>query len=137
MSLEQVIMYSLTIIYSFLVLIRECMQMVRLRGRYWRVRRRESRPSQLCDGVHGRHETVEVGRSRIKMHYVSQGDPDGQIVLFLHGFPECWFSWRYQLHFFGSKSGFLAIAPDMRGYGDSDKPNGVDKYDVDFIVSGD
>lgn len=137
MNVEKVVMYSLTIVYSLIALIKECIELVRIGSRCWDVKRRERRPSQLNDPVHGNHGKMNLPRQGVKLHYVSKGDPKGKILLFIHGFPECWFSWRYQLQYFGSKSGFLAIAPDMRGYGDSDKPNGVDKYDVDLIVSGD
>lgn len=48
-------------------------------------------------------------------------------MLFLHGFPESWYSWRKQIRVF-SEAGYRAIAPDLRGYGDTDAPKGVEKY---------
>jgi pimeloyl-ACP methyl ester carboxylesterase len=44
-----------------------------------------------------------------------------------HGFPECWYSWRYQLAAL-SAAGFHAVAPDMRGYGQSDRPEAIDQF---------
>src|SRR5689334_16833031 len=48
---------------------------------------------------------------------------DVPLVVFLHGFPEFWWSWRHQLRAF-AKAGYWAVAPDMRGYNESDKPDG-------------
>ena len=49
------------------------------------------------------------------------------LILFLHGFPESWYSWRHQLVFFQEKP-FLAVAPDMRGYGSTSQPHEVEAY---------
>ena len=55
----------------------------------------------------------------IRMHYVSQGS--GPLVVLLHGFPEYWYSWRLQIPFLADL-GYTVVAPDLRGYNDSDKP---------------
>lgn len=55
----------------------------------------------------------------IRIHYVTQGT--GPLVVLLHGFPEFWYSWRYQIPFLASL-GYTVVAPDLRGYNDSDKP---------------
>lgn len=65
------------------------------------------------------------------MHYVEQGE--GFPVLLLHGFPELWYSWRYQIPALAG-AGFRAIAPDLRGYGETDKPEGVTSYDIHHLV---
>lgn len=54
-------------------------------------------------------------------------------VLFLHGFPEFWYAWRRQLEVFGA--GRVAAALDMRGYGQSDKPQDVNAYRVPNLVA--
>lgn len=66
----------------------------------------------------------------IRLHYVEQGD--GYPVLLLHGFPELWYSWRHQIPALAA-SGFRAIAPDLRGYGESDKPHPVEAYRIQEI----
>ncbi len=66
----------------------------------------------------------------VKLHYVSAGK--GQLIIFLHGFPEFWYEWKNQLLEFGKDH--LAVAPDMRGYNLSDKPAGVDSYQMKHLV---
>ena len=68
----------------------------------------------------------------IRMHYVTAGE--GPLILFLHGFPEFWYSWRYQIPFFAKKH-FEVVAPDMRGYGDTEKPNEISEYKIDKVVN--
>jgi len=75
------------------------------------------------------HRFVET--NGIRMHYVEQGQ--GFPVLLLHGFPELWYSWRYQIPALAS-AGFRAIAPDLRGYGETDKPEGIEYYDIHHLV---
>jgi pimeloyl-ACP methyl ester carboxylesterase len=57
--------------------------------------------------------------NNIRLHYVIQGT--GPLVVLLHGFPEFWYSWRNQIPFLASL-GYTVVAPDLRGYNDSDKP---------------
>ena len=64
------------------------------------------------------------------MGYVEAGDPTGQPVLLLHGFPEFWYSWRFQLAAL-AQAGFRAIAPDQRGYNRTDK---TPPYDIDTVT---
>ena len=76
------------------------------------------------------HRFVET--NGIRMHFVEQGD--GFPILFLHGFPELWYSWRYQIPALAG-AGFRAIAPDMRGYGETDKLEGIEAYDIHHLVA--
>jgi pimeloyl-ACP methyl ester carboxylesterase len=61
------------------------------------------------------------------LHVAEQGE--GPLVILCHGFPECWYSWRHQLPAL-AKAGFRAVAPDLRGYGPSDRPEGAEKYTI-------
>ena len=61
----------------------------------------------------------------VRLHYVSQGE--GPLVILLHGFPEHWYSWRYQIGPLAD-AGLRVVAPDLRGYNLSDKPRGG--YDI-------
>ena len=56
----------------------------------------------------------------IRIHYVRQGK--GPLVVLLHGFPEFWYAWRFQISFL-AECGYTVVAPDLRGYNDSDKPH--------------
>jgi pimeloyl-ACP methyl ester carboxylesterase len=71
--------------------------------------------------------------NNIRMHYAEMGD--GPHVLLCHGFPESWYSWRHQIRALAD-AGFHAIAPDMRGYGQTDRPAAVEAYDI-FQLTGD
>ena len=63
----------------------------------------------------------------------SQVPADVPLIVFLHGFPELWWSWRHQLRAFAD-AGFWAVAPDMRGYNESDKPEGVASYELEELA---
>ncbi|KAK2419062.1 epoxide hydrolase A [Trifolium repens] len=79
------------------------------------------------------HRTVEV--NGIKMHIAEKGNKQGPVVLFLHGFPELWYSWRHQIAALSSL-GYRAVAPDLRGFGDTDAPSSVSSY-TGFHIVGD
>lgn len=68
----------------------------------------------------------------IRLHYVECGSGNGLVIL-LHGFPECWYSWRHQLPVLGER--YHAVAPDMRGYNLSDKPAGIHSYGIESLVN--
>jgi alpha-beta hydrolase superfamily lysophospholipase len=69
------------------------------------------------------HGIVET--NGIRMHIVEQGS--GPTVLLCRGFPECWYSWRHQLSALAAAD-FHAVAPDMRGYGQTDALQEIDRY---------
>jgi alpha-beta hydrolase superfamily lysophospholipase len=75
------------------------------------------------------HRMVEV--NGIRLHVAEQGE--GPLVILCHGFPECWYSWRHQLPAL-AKAGFRAVAPDLRGYGRSDRPEDVEKYTILYDI---
>jgi pimeloyl-ACP methyl ester carboxylesterase len=70
-------------------------------------------------------EHRSIDSNGIRMHVAEQGD--GPPVLLCHGFPESWYSWRHQLAAL-AEAGFRAVAPDMRGYGQTDRPEAIDQY---------
>lgn len=67
----------------------------------------------------------------IRMHLAELGA--GPLVLLCHGFPESWYSWRHQLVALAD-AGFRAVAPDMRGYGQTDRPAEIEKYTLLHLV---
>ncbi|XP_057751807.1 uncharacterized protein LOC130969905 [Arachis stenosperma] len=79
------------------------------------------------DGIE--HRTVNV--NGINMHIAEKGE--GPLILFIHGFPDLWYSWRHQIAFFASR-GYRCVAPDLRGFGDSDSPSSPSAYTSLHIV---
>jgi pimeloyl-ACP methyl ester carboxylesterase len=68
----------------------------------------------------------------VRLHFVEAGS--GPPVILLHGFPEFWYSWRHQIPALAA-AGYHALAPDMRGYDLSDKPEGVEAYRIDRLAA--
>ena len=62
----------------------------------------------------------------VKLHYVTGGLENGPVCLLLHGFPESWITWRKVIPYL--KEHYKIVAADLRGYGDSDKPEGIENY---------
>lgn len=81
------------------------------------------------DGI--THRTVE--HAGLTLHVAEAGPPDGPVVLLLHGFPECWYSWRHQLRSLAA-AGHRVLAPDQRGYARSSAPRDVADYTVLHLV---
>lgn len=75
------------------------------------------------------HRSIEA--NGIRIHLAEQGE--GPLVLLCHGFPESWYSWRHQLEAL-ARAGYRAVAPDMRGYGDTEAPAGIDQYTLLHLV---
>ncbi len=72
-----------------------------------------------------------VNANGIRIHLVEQGE--GPVVLLCHGFPETSHSWRHQLPAL-AEAGFRAVAPDMRGYGETESPEAIDQYTLLHLV---
>src|SRR6516162_5578921 len=75
--------------------------------------------------------TVDSGG--VRLHCVTAGPSSGPMVLLLHGLPARWSTWRHTMRALAG-AGFFAVAPDLRGYGESDKPPEVQAYSVARIV---
>lgn len=75
-----------------------------------------------------RHGKIET--NGIQLHYVTQGE--GELMLFLHGFPEFWYSWRHQIPEFARD--YKVVALDLRGYNESDRPQARTAYRIDELV---
>lgn len=76
-----------------------------------------------------RHEFIEA--NGIRFHYVTAGD--GPLVVLLHGFPQFWYAWRHQIPALAGH--FKVVAPDLRGYGDTDKPPRVSDYRTGVLAA--
>jgi pimeloyl-ACP methyl ester carboxylesterase len=75
------------------------------------------------------HQFIET--NGLRMHIAEQGT--GPLVLLCHGFPELWNAWRYQFPAL-SEAGYRVVAPDLRGYGQTDQPDDVEVYTLLHLV---
>ncbi|KAM5165448.1 bifunctional epoxide hydrolase 2 [Mantella aurantiaca] len=84
----------------------------------------EDIPPMAADPDNVSHGFVSI-KPGVKLHYVEMGN--GPAICLCHGFPESWYSWRYQLPALAA-AGYRVIAPDMKGYGDSSAPYEIEEY---------
>jgi epoxide hydrolase 4 len=75
-----------------------------------------------------KHTYADLGD--VRLHYVTEGQ--GQLIMFLHGFPEFWYEWKDQLATFSHS--YQVVAPDLRGYNLSSKPADIEQYRVKYLV---
>ena len=83
--------------------------------------------TDVFDRVTHGHAVSEGG---VKIHYATMGS--GPLVVMIHGFPDFWYTWRDQMA--GLAGEFQVVAIDQRGYNLSDKPKGVEQYDMRLLV---
>lgn len=77
--------------------------------------------------------TRRAASGGVTLNVAEAGPQDGPLVLLLHGFPEFWFGWRHQIGAL-AKAGYRVVVPDQRGYNLSDKPEGIENYDIDRLA---
>ena len=82
-------------------------------------KKRNLPPAAYLDPSWGQHHSVQC--NGIQLYYVAAGEQDKPLMLFLHGFPESWYSWRHQLRYF--RENYRVVAVDLRGYGRSSRPS--------------
>ncbi|XP_039746247.1 epoxide hydrolase 4-like isoform X1 [Pararge aegeria] len=116
---------TLTVLFSFLP-----KYITNPFGDPWAMKMKLEPPASLRDPKYGLHKYIKV--NNIKLHYVDSGDASKPLMLFLHGFPEFWYSWRHQIVNFNKD--YRCVAVDMRGYGDSERPEGVSHYKIEILV---
>jgi epoxide hydrolase 4 len=83
-------------------------------------------------GVQGA-ESLRLRANGVELHGVAAGPPDGPMVILLHGFPEFWYGWRHQIGPLAA-AGLRVLAPDLRGYNLSSKPEGIAAYTLDVLA---
>jgi pimeloyl-ACP methyl ester carboxylesterase len=83
-------------------------------------------------GIPAASHFVQVGD--LHLHTILAGPEDGSLAILLHGFPECWISWRHQIPLL-AHAGYRVAVPDQRGYNLSDKPRGVEYYQIDHLTA--
>jgi pimeloyl-ACP methyl ester carboxylesterase len=80
-------------------------------------------------GTVAQFQNIQLSGVRLRAAVEGQGP----LVVMVHGFPESWYSWRYQIPVI-AQAGFTACAIDVRGYGGSDKPEAVTDYDMEHMI---
>lgn len=93
--------------------------------------KRESEKRELRDTSQERWQHGFAHVNGIRLHYVTRGE--GKLLILLHGFPEFWYSWRHQIPELAKQ--FRVVAPDLRGYNASDKPDSVANYRIDLLTA--
>src|SRR5258706_7791977 len=89
------------------------------------------RAAPMAENTAIRHEFIQA--NRLRFHVTTCGGGD-RLALCLHGFPECWFSWRYQMPLL-ARLGYRVWAPDLRGYGDSERPPRMRDYAIEALLA--
>lgn len=82
-------------------------------------------------GIEDRVEHGYADSNGVKIHYATAGK--GPLVLMIHGFPDFWYSWRHQMEALADR--YQVAAVDQRGYNLSDKPKGVEQYDMSLLAA--
>ncbi|KAF9822842.1 hypothetical protein SFRURICE_000911 [Spodoptera frugiperda] len=131
--LQRVVYYNLlTVYYNVLMLIG--FAVVYIKNPFsspWAQKLKLEPPARLTDPKYGMHKYIKVNGT--VLHYVESGDPSKPLMIFVHGFPEFWYSWRHQIVEF--QKDYWCVAIDMRGYGDSERPEGVSSYQIQHLVA--
>src|SRR5205814_4225340 len=68
----------------------------------------------------------------VKIHYAALGDKKNPLIVMIHGFPDFWYTWRDQME--ALSKDYYCVAIDQRGYNLSDKPKGVENYDMRLLI---
>lgn len=82
--------------------------------------------------AHPAIEHISVQANGLRFHVAQCGTGD-RLALLLHGFPEMWLSWRYQIPLL-ARLGYRVWAPDLRGYGQSERPSGMQHYAIEKVL---
>ncbi|XP_014282132.1 epoxide hydrolase 4 [Halyomorpha halys] len=87
-------------------------------------------PSCLTDSSLGHHSYIKI--KGVKFHYVEAGIKEQPLVILLHGFPDFWITWRNQIPELSKH--YRVVAVDLKGFGDSDKPESRSNYGIKRII---
>lgn len=85
-----------------------------------------------ADDIENRVEHGYADSAGVKIHYAALGDKKAPLIVMIHGFPDYWYSWRDQMA--ALSSDYYVVAIDQRGYNLSDKPKGVENYDMRLLI---
>ena len=86
----------------------------------------------MTETLHEQFTLQEFQTNGIRVRAAVEGT--GPLVILVHGWPELWYSWRHQIKPLAA-AGYRVVAPDVRGYGGSDKPHAIEAYDMATIMA--
>jgi len=124
--LRRIVFWYLVAFFSIVTSLKLVYSWFKKRGNFFYTRE-HAKPKALEEFSEG-----FIQLTNVKLHYVEAGDKDKPLMVFVHGFPSFFYCWRFQLRRF--QSDYHVIAIDMRGYNESDKPQGIQNYSVDKLV---
>ena len=90
--------------------------------------------AHAAEPLESRIENGYATNQGVKIHFAALGPKNGPLVVFVHGFPDFWYTWRSQMEAL-STAGYRTVALDLRGYNLSDKPTGAENYDMRLLVA--
>jgi len=73
--------------------------------------------------------SIRVPTTGVNLHVVEGGNEKGELIILLHGFPDCWYAWKSVIPHL-VEEGYYVVVPDLRGYNLSDKPKGLWEYEI-------
>lgn len=124
-----VAMYFLVLVVSVVALLRALFEALSSPYKAIRKTPRNVPPACLLDASLGMH--LYMTANGLKFHYVARGSKTKPLMLFVHGFPEFWFSWRHQLRAFSKD--YYVVAVDLRGCGDTAQPRSSQGYEFMYL----
>ncbi|XP_011312322.1 epoxide hydrolase 4 isoform X6 [Fopius arisanus] len=127
---EEVKLHLLSFIFGIYLIIVRMFKWAWNPKKFFGTMKRDKPPPCLIDDSLGKHFYVKVKGT--KFHYVEAGRKDKPLVLLLHGFPDCWLSWRGQIPVLAEY--YRVVALDLKGFGDSDKPTHKKCYKIEVLM---
>jgi len=128
--IRKLMMYMIGSFYALQVTLRLLWQFITNPSIIFNKKIRTNPPTCLLNSSKWKHKYARL--KNVRLHYVEAGPEDKPLMIMLHGFPEFWYSWRFQIPEFSKD--YRVVALDNRGYGDSDKPKGVKNYAMDHLT---
>ncbi|XP_394354.4 epoxide hydrolase 4 isoform X1 [Apis mellifera] len=128
--LEIIKLHLLSFIYGLYLIVKRFLKWIWDPKKFFMMQQRDKPPPCLIDNNLGIHSYIKI--KNVKFHYVEAGNKNESLILLLHGFPDCWLSWRKQIPCLAKY--YRVIAIDLKGFGDSDKPAAKSCYKIQVLI---
>lgn len=127
---ETIELHILAFAYGLYLIARRFLKWIWDPKKFFMLQQRDQPPPCLVDNSLGTHSYVKI--KGVKFHYVEAGNKSKPLVLLLHGFPDCWLTWRKQIPCLAEH--YRVVAVDLKGFGDSDKPLNRRSYKIEILI---